>query len=127
MNRASLSRTIATAAVGAGLVLVPITLAAPAFANASGQCQPGAAAYPPGLCTPPPQAGVTPPNNGQFGNVPNGNSVAANAVSGSGSSIDTGNPGAGSGPNGGLIAGGVVLVAVALGGGVFIVRRRYTA
>ena len=59
------------------------------------------------------------------GSLGTGNFGSASG-SGFGSSIDTGNPGAGSGPNGGVIVGGIVLVAVALGGGVFIVRRRRT-
>jgi hypothetical protein len=40
------------------------------------------------------------------------------------SSIDTGRPGAGSGPNAVLVGAGIALVVVALGGGVFMVRRR---
>jgi len=72
--------------------------------------------------------------SGQGSGVPAGTSggssgsgnFASGSGSGFGSSIDTGNPGAGSGPNGGLIVGGIVLVAVAVGGGIVIVRRRHT-
>ncbi len=71
-------------------------------------------------------------SSAQFASVPNGNSVAQDAVSGTGtsysstaSSIDTGQPGASSGPNAALIGGGAALVLVAVGGGVFMARRRH--
>jgi len=77
-------------------------------------------------------------SSAQFASVPNGNSVAQDAVSGTGtsyssgtgyssspSSIDTGQPGASSGPNAALIGGGAALVLVAVGGGVFVARRRH--
>jgi len=83
-------------------------------------------------------------SSAQFAAVPNGNSVAQDAVSGTGtsassgtssssgtsyssspSSIDTGQPGASSGPNAALIGGGAALVIVAAGGGVFMARRRH--
>jgi len=83
-------------------------------------------------------------SSAQFASVPNSNAVAHDAVSGTGtnsssgtsfpsgtsfssspSSIDTGQPGASSGPNAALIGGGAALVIVALGGGVFMARRRH--
>ncbi len=83
-------------------------------------------------------------SSAQFAAVPNGNSVAQDAVTGTGtssssgtgsssgtsyssspSSIDTGQPGASSGPNAALIGGGAALVIVAIGGGVFVARRRH--
>jgi len=89
-------------------------------------------------------------SSAQFAAVPNGNSVARDAVTGTGtssssgrssssgassstgtsyssspSSIDTGQPGASSGPNAALIGGGAALVIVAVGGGVFVARRRH--
>jgi len=77
-------------------------------------------------------------SSAQFARVPNGNAVAQDAVTGTGtssssgtsyssspSSIDTGQPGASSGPNAALIGGGAALVIVAIGGGVFVSRRRH--
>ncbi len=83
-------------------------------------------------------------SSAQFASVPNSNAVAHDAVSGTGtssssgtsipsgtsyssspSSIDTGQPGASSGPNAALIGGGAALVLVAVGGGVFMARRRH--
>ena len=71
-------------------------------------------------------------SSAQFARVPNGNAVAQDAVSGTGtsfssspSSINTGEPGASSGPNAALIGGGAALVLVAVGGGVFVARRRH--
>jgi len=83
-------------------------------------------------------------SSAQFASVPNSNAVAHDAVSGTGtsassgtsnssgtsyssspSSIDTGQPGASSGPNAALIGGGAALVIVAAGGGVFMARRRH--
>ncbi len=71
-------------------------------------------------------------SSAQFARVPNGNAVAQDAVSGTGTSfssspfsINTGEPGASSGPNAALIGGGAALVIVAVGGGVFVARRRH--
>ena len=129
MSKTSLVRTTSAAIVlGAGVALTSLAVAAPASANAT--CAPGSAAYPPGSCTAPGPA-QSPSSGGsfaQFSSVPNGNAVSQNAVSGTGTSypslINTGQPGDSSGPNAALIAGGAALVLVALGGGVFVFRRR---
>ncbi len=65
--------------------------------------------------------------------VPNGSAVARDALTGTSTSssagfgsysINSGVPGDSTGPNAALIAGGAALMLVALGGGVFMVRRR---
>lgn len=128
VTKAQLRTASAAVVVGAGLTLAPFALAAPASAGVP-SCQAGTAAYPPASCS---QGGgsvgqgSTVPVN--VSSVPNGSAISENALNGTSvTSINTGNPGASSGPDLGLVGGGAALVVIALGGGLFVLRRRHNA
>lgn len=130
MRKTSTVRTAsAEMVVGAAMALGTLGFVAPASANVPAACPAVTTDYlgTAPACSVGTQNSIVPAANGASASSdPNSAAVAQNALTGAGTSnsINTGQPGNSSGPNTALIAGGVALVLVALGGGVFVVRRR---